>query len=98
MPCIRNGSRWEAHFGTQKINFHARPGEFQPAAAKPTAGAIDLCFEIEGEDIEALAESLKHKGVEFVEGPVARTGARGPMVSIYVRDPDGNLIELSLYQ
>lgn len=96
LNCLQNGSRWEAHFGAQKINFHSRPGEFQPAAAKPTAGSIDLCFEVEG-DIKALAENLKHRGVNVVEGPVARTGARGAMNSVYLRDPDGNLIELSVY-
>jgi catechol 2,3-dioxygenase-like lactoylglutathione lyase family enzyme len=82
-------------FGDQKINLHQAGHEFEPRAARPTPGSADLCF------ISAvpLAEAVAHLetcGVAVEEGPVPRTGARGPMDSVYVRDPDGNLIEISV--
>ena len=96
MDCIKNGTRYEAHFGSQKINFHSYPGEFQPAANTPTEGAIDICLEIEG-NIDDVISFLKNKEVPIEEGPVKRTGARGSMMSLYLRDPDKNLIELCFY-
>ena len=81
-------------FGNQKINLHQMNNEFEPRAQKPTPGSADLCFLIEG----SIKESIIHiegKGVKIIEGPANRTGANGPVVSIYFRDPDNNLIELA---
>ena len=83
-------------FGRQKINLHRAGREFEPKAAKPTPGSADLCF-ITGEPLSNIEEVLGHHGVEVLEGPVKRTGAKGPILSIYLRDPDGNLIEISNY-
>ena len=89
--------RLALHFGSQKINLHLVGREFEPKAAHPTPGAADLCFLTEQPlaEIRARLESL---GVAIIEGPVARTGATGPMTSIYTRDPDGNLIEIARLQ
>ncbi|MEW6638817.1 MAG: VOC family protein, partial [Actinomycetota bacterium] len=84
-------------FGRQKINLHEAGREFEPKAARPVAGSADLCFVVEAEP-EAILEHLRSCGVEIVGGPVEKTGALGPMISIYTRDPDGNLIELSKYE
>ena len=81
-------------FGTQKINLHQTGREFEPKATRPTPGSADLCFLV----ATPLAEVEAHLaacGVKVEEGPVTRTGAEGPIMSIYLRDPDGNLIELS---
>lgn len=88
------GSRKALTFGNQKINLHAYGNEFEPKAKTPTPGSADLCF-IATTPIHELVEELRGKGVAIVEGPVRRTGATGPIESIYIRDPDGNLIELS---
>ncbi len=82
-------------FGIQKINLHQAGNEFEPRAARPTPGSADLCFLCEGE-VEALQQHLEESGIAIIEGPVMRSGARGAMDSIYCRDPDGNLIELSV--
>ncbi|MEM9144822.1 MAG: VOC family protein [Pseudomonadota bacterium] len=81
-------------YGTQKINLHQAGHEFEPKATRPTPGSADLCFLV-SEPVAALAARLESAGVAVIDGPVARTGATGPLTSIYVRDPDGNLIELS---
>ena len=86
--------RTALHFGGQKINLHEAGREFEPKAAKPTPGSADLCFLLAGPLADAIAR-LKQAGIAIVEGPVERTGAQGPMTSVYCRDPDGNLIELS---
>lgn len=83
-------------FGWQKINLHEAGKEFEPKAARPTPGAIDLCLIING-SLEAAEAHLRAEGVTIEEGPVARTGAVGPIRSLYFRDPDGNLIEVSVY-
>ena len=83
-------------FGQQKINLHQSGSEFTPHAVTPTPGSADLCF-ITAERIDAVHEHLTACGITVIEGPVARTGARGPIVSLYFRDPDGNLIEVSRY-
>lgn len=81
-------------FGEQKINLHAYGHEFEPKAQRPTPGSADLCF-LSDTPLEQIIESLKAESVAIVEGPVDRTGATGPIRSIYVRDPDGNLIEIA---
>lgn len=81
-------------FGTQKINLHEAGKEFEPKANHPTPGAADLCF-ISNTSIDSIVTKLRAHGVDIIEGPVVRNGARGPIISIYCRDPDGNLIEIS---
>jgi catechol 2,3-dioxygenase-like lactoylglutathione lyase family enzyme len=83
-------------FGSQKINLHQRGKEFEPKAAKPTPGSADLCFITAG-PMTQVVEHLQSSGVRVLEGPVARTGAVGPVQSVYFRDPDANLIEVSVY-
>jgi catechol 2,3-dioxygenase-like lactoylglutathione lyase family enzyme len=83
-------------FGQQKFNLHQAGKEFEPKAAHPTPGAIDLCL-ITRWPIERVQEHLAEQGVAVEEGPVMRTGALGPIESVYFRDPDGNLIEVSRY-
>ena len=84
-------------FGTSKINLHLVGQEFEPKAHLAKPGTADLCFVIEGE-LGEMRSRLEAAGVTILEGPVTRTGARGPITSIYVRDPDLNLIELSVYE
>ncbi len=83
-------------FGRQKINLHRAGHEFEPKAARPTPGSADLCLVVNG-SLDAALAHVRAQGVEIVEGPVARTGATGPITSIYLRDPDGNLVELASY-
>lgn len=83
-------------FGRQKINLHQAGKEFEPKAERPTPGSADLCF-ITATPLEAAMAHVRAAGVEIVEGPVARTGAVGPIQSFYFRDPDLNLIEVSNY-
>jgi catechol 2,3-dioxygenase-like lactoylglutathione lyase family enzyme len=81
-------------FGASKINLHQAGREFEPKAKKALPGTADLCFLTE-DDVEGVLERLKAKGIEVLEGGkvVPRSGARYPLRSVYVRDPDGNLIE-----
>lgn len=83
-------------FGNQKINLHQKGHEFEPKAKHPTSGSADLCF-ISATDIHDVLEELKQKNIEIIEGIVDRTGALGKIRSIYFRDPDENLIEVSNY-
>ncbi len=83
-------------FGMQKINLHQRGSEFEPKAEKPIPGAADLCF-IASTPLEEVIEHLRQCEVAILEGPVGRTGATGAIESVYFRDPDGNLIEVSNY-
>ena len=73
-------------FGSQKLNLHVADHELEPKAARPTPGSADLCF---------LVDELDASGLNVIEGPVERTGATGTIRSVYVRDPDDNLVELS---
>ncbi len=83
-------------FGNQKINLHQIGKEFEPKADKPTSGSADLCFITEN-NLEDFLLHLKNKKVEVIEGICERTGAIGEIESIYFRDPDLNLIEISKY-
>ena len=91
---IFGDDRVALHFGDQKINLHPAGWDYEPKARVSTPGSADLCF-IVSERVESLQAKLVQLGVEIIEGPVVRTGATGPLRSIYIRDPDGNLIELS---
>jgi catechol 2,3-dioxygenase-like lactoylglutathione lyase family enzyme len=82
-------------FGRQKINLHEVGKEFEPKALKATAGSADLCFITD--DLAAAQKHIISAGIEILEGPVARTGATGPVTSVYIRDPDGNLLEIASY-
>ena len=83
-------------FGNQKINLHQAGNEFEPKAHRPAPGSADLCF-ISDIDVTDIMKELVSKAVEIVEGPIERTGARGKILSVYFRDPDLNLIEVSKY-
>jgi len=90
-----DGSRRHAlKFGAQKINLHVAGSEFEPKALKPKPGSADLCF-LSVVSIAEWQDHLRGQGIDVEEGPVRRAGATGPLTSIYVRDPDGNLIEIS---
>jgi catechol 2,3-dioxygenase-like lactoylglutathione lyase family enzyme len=86
--------RQALRFGNQKINIHRRGREDEPKAHLPVPGALDLCF-IADRPLDQVVEQLRAKGVAIVEGPVPRTGATHKLRSVYVRDPDLNLIEIS---
>ena len=86
--------RTALRFGNQKINLHEQDNECEPKAGNPTPGSGDLCF-LTDSNLEAVMKHVKSKGVEIIEGPVQRTGATGPIVSFYFRDPDQNLIEVA---
>ncbi len=81
-------------FGNQKINLHVKGREFEPKAHTPVPGALDLCF-IAAVPLETVIARLEEAKVPIVEGPVMRTGAMARIRSVYVRDPDLNLIEIS---
>jgi catechol 2,3-dioxygenase-like lactoylglutathione lyase family enzyme len=83
-------------FGTSKINLHEAGREFEPKALRPTPGSADVCLIVD-DDIRELITELTGAGIVIEEGPVERTGATGPIISCYLRDPDQNLIELSNY-
>ena len=87
-------NRKALRFGKQKINLHQLGNEFEPNAARPTSGSADLCF-LSDTPLEQIITELQQADIEILEGPVQRTGASGPIISIYLRDPDDNLIEIS---
>jgi len=93
---ITPGRPASLHFGTQKINVHQIDRTFEPKALRPTAGSGDFCL-ITDQPLADVIGRLKSEGVTIEVGPVERNGARGPMTSVYFRDPDGNLVEVSRY-
>ena len=93
-PVVFGEGRHALAFGVQKINLHESGREFEPKAAVPTPGSADLCF-LANASVAEVVEHLRANGVEILEGPVRRTGATGPIKSVYFRDPDGNLIEVA---
>ncbi|XP_020935364.1 glyoxalase domain-containing protein 5 [Sus scrofa] len=90
------GDRKALCFGDQKFNLHEMGKEFEPKAACPVPGSLDICL-ITEVPLEEVVQHLKACDVPIEEGPVLRTGAKGPIMSIYFRDPDRNLIEVSSY-
>ena len=86
--------RWALSFGAQKINLHQAGASFAPHAAFPSLGAADLCF-LSPTPLGDWQNYLAARSVEVIDGPVARSGAQGSMQSLYIRDPDGNLLEIS---
>jgi catechol 2,3-dioxygenase-like lactoylglutathione lyase family enzyme len=94
---VFGGGRIALAFGTQKLNVRPTGAPNWVTAAADAPGSLDLCFIADAEP-EAIGAHLRACGVEITEGPVAKTGAQGPMTSHYCRDPDGNLIEVASYR
>ncbi|MEQ5222793.1 VOC family protein [Providencia alcalifaciens] len=88
--------RYALQFGQQKINIHQYGKEFEPKAHLPVPGSLDLCF-ISDIPLLDVQKHLEQQDVKIIEGPVQRTGATGKILSLYLRDPDLNLIEISQY-
>lgn len=93
---IFGDNRVALRFGDTKINLHLFGKEFEPKAVAPTPGSADICFSTT-EPISEVTDRLKDLQINIIEGPILRTGACGPISSIYIRDPDNNLIEISNY-
>ena len=90
------GGRYALAFGRQKINLHESGREFEPKAHVAAPGTLDLCL-ITTTPLADVIEHLARCDVAIIEGPVSKTGASGPIRSVYFRDPDDNLIEVSNY-
>lgn len=95
-PSVFGAGRCALHFGDSKINLHRAGQEIAPHAARPMPGSADLCL-IAATPLPQVIERLRAQDVAIIEGPITRTGARGELTSVYLRDPDGNLIEISNY-
>ena len=89
-----NQIRYAVSFGSQKINIHEEKKPIKPNALNPCSGSMDICF-ISKNKIKDWVDNLIKKGIKIEIGPVKKTGALGPILSIYIRDPDFNLIEIS---
>jgi catechol 2,3-dioxygenase-like lactoylglutathione lyase family enzyme len=94
---VMPNGRIALHFGNQKINLHQVGSAVEPRAAVATPGSADLCF-VTDTPVAEVIEGLEALSVPIVEGPVERAGALGRMQSVYLRDPDGNLVEVSRYE
>jgi catechol 2,3-dioxygenase-like lactoylglutathione lyase family enzyme len=95
-PVTFGEGRRALSFGRNKINLHPAGREFEPKALRPTPGSGDLCLITAGSLEDVIADLARHE-VPIEVGPVRRTGATGPIDSVYFRDPDGNLVEVSTY-
>ncbi|MCW5592049.1 MAG: VOC family protein [Burkholderiales bacterium] len=93
-PVTFAGGRKALAFGNQKINLHQAGREFEPKAERPVPGSADFCL-ITSVPLAEVMAHLESCGVAIIEGPVAKTGAMGPLRSVYFRDPDSNLVEVS---
>lgn len=93
-PVTFGRNRHALVFGNHKINLHTAGQEFEPKAAVPTPGSADLCL-ITPWPLDTVMAHLAAQNIPLVEGPVRRTGARNALESVYIRDPDGNLIEIA---
>lgn len=97
MKISDEGHRYALLFNDTKINIHETKGQFQPAALHVAYGSQDFCLETE-DGISEVIQEIKAKGYPVLAGPVKRHGAKGEMTSVYLRDPDGNLVELCHYE
>ena len=93
-PADCSSERLALCFGCQKINLHQASSPYTPHAQNPISGAVDICF-LSDTPIEEWIKILTQNSIPVEEGPIAKTEATGPLCSIYVRDPDGNLMEIS---
>ena len=96
VPPDGGDTRKSLHFGNQKINLHDASSPYLPHAKAPQAGSVDVCF-ISAQQLDKWQAHLAYHGVSIEKGPVCKTGANGTLKSLYIRDPDGNLIEISNY-
>lgn len=96
MSIVHDHHRYALFFNDTKINIHETKGQFQPAAMHPEYGSQDFCLETDA-DIDDVMREIKTKDYPILAGPVKRHGAKGEMTSVYLRDPDGNLVELCHY-
>ena len=96
LPVEEYEGRYSIRLGTSKINIHARAAEFEPAAFYPLSGSLDFCIRVDG-DIHEVKKELIARGAVLERDIVQRHGTLGPIQSIYLRDPDGNLVELGFY-
>ena len=94
MPADGSPERLALSFGTQKINLHQASSPYVPHAQNPVSGAVDICF-LSDVSVEEWRKIFTENSIQIEVGPIAKTGATGPLRSLYVRDPDGNLIEIS---
>jgi catechol 2,3-dioxygenase-like lactoylglutathione lyase family enzyme len=93
-PVVFGGGRTALSSGRSEIDLHRVGREFGPKAARPVAGSADVCL-VARDPLEVVSAELRAHGAAVEEGPVERTGATGPIVSVHVRDPDGDLVEIS---
>ena len=96
LETFRDGKRQALKFGNQKINIHMKGREYEPKAHAPGVGTLDFCF-IAAVPLEQVIASLNRHKVTIIEGPCIKTGAMGAIRSVYFRDPDLNLVEVSEY-